>query len=72
MTIFKRGKNINGRTRFTILNIKGMYAKRKLKSRGYSIERGDTFTAYHLGRRTIYIEFKKNARKVSKTFVDTK
>jgi len=72
MAIFKHGKNINGRTRFTIFNIKGMYAKRKLKSRGYSIERGDTFTAYHLGKRSIYIEFKKNTRKVSRTFVNTK
>ena len=72
MIIFKRGKNINGRARFNILNIKGMYAKRKLKSRGYCIERGDTFTAYHLGKRSIYIEFKKNVRKVSKTWVDTK
>jgi len=46
--------------RFNILGTKGLTRKRKAISRGYKIEVGKCMTAYHLGKRTIYIEKDEN------------
>lgn len=52
----KLSDNINGRIRFKIGKVKGFYAKRKIKSRGWGIEKQRTFTQLHLGKRSIAIE----------------
>jgi hypothetical protein len=56
MKLIKLSDNINGRIRFNVLGVKGFYAKRKYKSRGWGIERQRTFTQIHLGKRSIAIE----------------
>lgn len=47
---------MNGRIRFNVLGVKGFYASRKYKSRGWGIEKQRTFTQLHLGKRSIAIE----------------
>ena len=46
--------------RFNILGRKGLYRPRKLKSRGIGIEKLSCTTAFHLFKRTIYLEKKVN------------
>lgn len=56
-------KPLNDRTsgfRFNVLGTKGLTRKRKVVSRGYKIEVGECMTAYHLGKRTVYIEHNEN------------
>ncbi|WMM95566.1 hypothetical protein CRP143_gp1 [Roseobacter phage CRP-143] len=54
--MIKLSENINGRIRFNVLGVKGFYAKRKIKSRGWGIERQRTFTQVHLGKRSVAFE----------------
>jgi len=58
MKLIKLSDNINGRIRFNIVGVKGFYAKRKFKSRGWGIEKQRTFTQIHLGKRSIAIEMR--------------
>jgi hypothetical protein len=51
--------NINGRRRFNVLGYTGFIALRKYKSRGWGLERQNTFTQIHLGKRSIGIERRK-------------
>ena len=54
--MIKLSANMNGRIRFKVLGVKGFYAKRKYKSRGWGIERQRTFTQLHLGKRSVAFE----------------
>lgn len=47
--------------RFNMLGTKGIIRKRKYKSRGFKVEKGQCMTAYHLGKRTIYVERDENS-----------
>jgi hypothetical protein len=57
-------KPLNDRTqgfRFNFLGIKGLTRKRKSGSRGwFNVSRGECMTGYHLGKRTVYFEHKRN------------
>lgn len=56
-------KPLNDRTqgyRFNFLGVKGIKRKRKYISRGLKIVVGDCMIAYHMGKRTVYIESKEN------------
>ena len=46
--------------RFNLMGVKGLTRKRKTVSRGYKITIGECMTAYHIGKRTIYVETDKN------------
>lgn len=46
--------------RFNLMGVKGLTRKRKSISRGYTVKVGECMTAYHLGKRSIYIETDKN------------
>lgn len=46
--------------RFNFAGIKGLTRKRKVVSRGLRRELGDCMIAYHLGKRTVYFEHKRN------------
>jgi hypothetical protein len=57
MTIIKLSKHINGRTRYNLFGkLKGFVAVRKRKSRGFGIQKQNTFTQLHLGRVSIAVE----------------
>jgi len=60
MKLIKFTPFIKTRARFTILGCTGFIAKRKYLSRGFKIEKQNTFTQLHLGRISIAIE--KRAR----------
>jgi len=63
MFILLTTKPLNDNTkgfRFNFLGLKGMTRKRKALSRGYGIETMKATTAFHLGKRTIYFETKRN------------
>lgn len=52
-------KPLNDRTqgfRFNIFNQKGLYRKRKLKSRPLSLTKDTCMVGLHLGKRSIYFE----------------
>ena len=59
MNLVKFSGFSNGRNRFNILGVTGFIAKRKYKSRGYSIQRQRTFTQLHLGKVSVGIEMRK-------------
>ncbi len=52
--------------RFNFVGIKGIYRKRSVINRGWTIERGRCMTNIHLGKRSIYIERKPNRSSVRK------
>ena len=54
----KVSDNVNGRIRFKLFNLKGFVAKRKIKSRGWGIEKQRTFTQLHLGKTSIALEMR--------------
>ena len=56
MKAIKVSKKINGRIRFKLFKLKGFVALRKYKSRGWGIEKQNTFTQLHLGRTSVAIE----------------
>ena len=47
--------------RFNFLGNKGVYRKRKVKTR-YGISQGDCMKAYHFGKRSLYIEQATNTQ----------
>ena len=46
--------------RFNLLGVKGLTRKRKAISRGFCVQRLKCMTAFHLGKRTVYLEHKDN------------
>lgn len=50
--------------RFDIVGIKGLYRKRKALRRWSINQNGDTFVQIHLGKRSLYIEQFKPARRL--------
>jgi|TARA_R110000772_G_scaffold132103_1_gene240674 hypothetical protein len=59
MKILKFGKLSNGRKRFNFLGLKGLYAKRSLKSRGYGLDDSLRFgLIVHFGKRSFYFDKK--------------
>jgi hypothetical protein len=56
MKFIKISEAMNGRTRFRIGKVTGFVAKRKYKSRGWGIEKQNTFTQLHLGKTSIAVE----------------
>lgn len=53
-----RIKSLNDNTqgfRFNIAGVQGLYRKRQVIRR-YGVKRGDSMTALHLGKRSLYIE----------------
>ena len=65
-------KPLNDRTegfRFNFLGAKGIFRKRKIKSRGwFKREQGKCMTAYHFGKRTVYFEHRRNRNGTRKLF----
>lgn len=59
MFIILATKALNDRTkgfRFNVLGLKGLTRKRKYKSRGWGVQRSECMTAFHMGKRTVYLE----------------
>ena len=55
--------------RFNYLGTKGIFRKRKIKSRGwFKREQGTCMTAYHFGKRTVYFEHRRNRIGTRKLF----
>jgi len=57
-------KPLNDRTdgfRFNILGKKGIFRKRKIKSRGLGVQHLKNMTALHIFKRTIYLENASNS-----------
>ena len=57
-------KPLNDRTegfRFNFLGAKGIFRKRKIKSRGLGVQHLKTMTALHIFKRTIYLENASNS-----------
>ncbi len=54
--IIRVSPKVNGRIRFRVFNLKGFIALRKYKSRGWGIERQNTFVQLHLGKTSIAVE----------------
>jgi len=53
--------------RFNLLGKKGIYRKRQIKSRGFKLfDRGDCMVGFHLGKRSVYFESKRNTNSVRK------
>ena len=50
--------------RFDFIGIKGLYRKRKVQRRWGVNQNGDTFVQIHLGKRSLYIERLKPARRL--------
>jgi hypothetical protein len=46
--------------RFNLFGVKGLTRKRKVISRGYKVVMGDCMIAYHLGKRSFYVEADRN------------
>lgn len=61
---FRISKMSNGRIRFTALGFSGFIALRKIKSRGYGVQRQSTFTQLHLGRTSIALEHNSPVKQV--------
>ena len=62
MKLIKLSQHSNGRTRYNILGkVKGFVAVRKYKSRGFGIQKQNTFTQLHLGRVSIALECRKRS-----------
>lgn len=63
MFIIIATKPLNDRTqgfRFNVLGLKGLTRKRKNLSRGWKVELKDCTIAYHMGKRSVYVERKAN------------
>lgn len=63
MFIIIATKPLNDRTkgfRFNVLGLKGLTRKRKQVSRGWKVELKDCTTAFHMGKRSVYVEHKGN------------
>jgi len=59
MSILKFGKLSNGRKRFNLLGLKGLYAKRSIKSRGLGLDSSFRFCLIvHVGKRSFYFDKK--------------
>ena len=56
MKLIKISKKSNGRIRFKVLGYTGFIALRKYKSRGWGVEKQNTFTQLHLGKTSIAVE----------------
>ena len=57
MKMFKLGKQSNGRTRFNVIGLKGLYAKRDRKTRGYGLDSSNRFSLIiHIGKRSLYFD----------------
>ena len=55
--MIKISKNVNGRRRFAIFNkVKGFVAMRKFKTRGWGLQKQNTFTQLHLGKLSIAVD----------------
>lgn len=54
--MIKVTKNMNGRRRFNVMGVTGFIALRKYKSRGWGIQRQQTFTQVHFGKISVAIE----------------
>lgn len=54
--------NTNGRRRFRLGKLIGMVAIRKVKSRGFGIEKGKCFNQLHLGKISVMLEKRKPVR----------
>ena len=53
-------ETINGRKRFAIgKKVKGFIALRKKKSRGWGLQKQNTFTQLHLGKISIAVDMRK-------------
>ena len=50
--------------RFNFLGQKGFYRKRALDSRGWNVQTGNTFTQFHMGKRTFALEHKYSSPKL--------
>jgi hypothetical protein len=50
--------------RFNVLGLKGLLRVRRIKRRALRIERGDSMTALHVGKLSIYAEHKANKRRI--------
>ncbi len=63
-------KGLNDETkgfRFNFLGNKGIYRKRKFKSRGFKLfDRGECMVGFHFWKRSVYFETKRNTRSVRK------
>ena len=63
-------KPLNDRTigfRFNFLGLKGLTRKRKIKNRGwFNVLRGECMTAYHFGKRSIYLQNRGNKKEPRK------
>lgn len=66
MRITDLNDNTNG-FRFNISGIKGLTRKRQTIKR-YGIKRGSAMTAFHLGKRSVYIEGGKRQRDLGHSF----
>lgn len=63
MFVIVATKPLNDNTdgyRFNLLGTKGIMRKRKHKSCGFKVVLGECMTAYHMGKRTIYVERNEN------------
>lgn len=59
MFIILATKSLNDGTkgfRFNLLGLKGLTRKRKIKSRGWNIQKDNCMTAIHMGKRSVYFE----------------
>lgn len=66
MFVILATKPLNDRTngfRFNFLGNKGVYRKRKTKTR-YGKSQGDVMTGYHFGKRSLYVEQASTKRKL--------
>ena len=59
MKMFKLGKQSNGCARFNVIGVKGLYAKRDRKTRGYGLDFSNRFSLIiHIGKRSLYFDKK--------------
>lgn len=67
MFIIVATKTLNDGTkgfRFNVLGLKGVYRKRKNKSRGFALfQRDKCMTAHHIGKRSLYVERNPNSQR---------
>ena len=70
MFVILATKPLNDNTkgfRFNFLGLKGLTRKRKIKNRGwFNVLRGECMTAYHFGKRSIYLQNRGNKKEPRK------
>lgn len=67
MFIIVATKPLNDRTngfRYNVMGRKGLFRKRKAKSRGWYIDRKACMTAFHMSKVSLYVEHKTTCRKM--------